>query len=70
MLIDPVNQPDGPPLARLETPILQPTSVKEIEGQVDNVVFSEGLVQFKGQWFLYFGQGDAFLGVATPPVQS
>lgn len=69
MLIDPVNLPYGPPLARLETPILQPTSVKEIEGQVDNVVFSEGLVQFKGEWFLYFGQGDAFLGVATAPVQ-
>jgi predicted GH43/DUF377 family glycosyl hydrolase len=69
MLIDPVNQPLGPPLARLETPILQPTSVKEVTGQVDNVVFSEGLVQFRGKWFLYFGQGDAFLGVATAPVQ-
>jgi predicted GH43/DUF377 family glycosyl hydrolase len=69
MLIDPVNSPLGPPVARLESPILQPTSVREVEGQVDNVVFSEGLVQFRGQWFLYFGQGDAFLGVATAPVQ-
>ena len=49
MLIDPVNQPLGPPIARLETPILQPTSVQEIQGQVDNVVFSEGLAQFKGR---------------------
>ncbi|KAF8850140.1 Arabinanase/levansucrase/invertase [Acephala macrosclerotiorum] len=70
MLIDPVNQPYGPPIARLESPILQPTSVNEVEGQVDNVVFSEGLVQFRGRWFLYFGQGDAFYGVATAPVQS
>ena len=69
MLIDPANAPYGPPLARLETPILQPTNVHEISGQVDHVVFSEGLVQFKGQWFLYFGEGDAFLGVATTPVQ-
>ncbi|KAH7336603.1 glycosyl hydrolase [Rhexocercosporidium sp. MPI-PUGE-AT-0058] len=69
MLIDPVNLPYGPPLARLETPLLQPTNVREINGQVDNVVFSEGLVQFRGKWFLYFGEGDAFLGVATTPVQ-
>jgi len=69
MLIDPINLPYGPPLARLETPILQPTSVEEVEGQVNNVVFSEGLVQFHGQWFLYFGEGDAFLGVATAPIQ-
>jgi predicted GH43/DUF377 family glycosyl hydrolase len=69
MLIDPVNAPLGPPVARLESPILQPTSVREVKGQVDNVVFSEGLVQFRGKWFMYFGQGDAFLGVATAPVQ-
>jgi predicted GH43/DUF377 family glycosyl hydrolase len=29
----------GPPIARLETPILQPTTATEITGQVDNVVF-------------------------------
>lgn len=69
MLIDPVNFPHGPPIARLETPLLQPTSVHEIEGQVDNVIFSEGLVQFHGQWFMYFGQGDSFLGVANTAVQ-
>lgn len=69
MLIDPLNYPRGPPIARLETPLLQPTSVHEVQGQVDNVIFSEGLVQFRGQWFMYFGQGDNFLGVANTPVQ-
>lgn len=69
MLIDPVLFPQGPPVARVETPLLQPTSVHEITGQVDNVVFTEGLVQFHGKWFMYFGQGDAFLGVATSAVQ-
>lgn len=69
MLIDPANSPYGPPICRLETPILQPTTATEITGQVDNVVFSEGLVQFNGKWLLYFGQGDAFLGVAQTPVQ-
>lgn len=69
MLIDPANNPLGPPIARLETPILQPTTATEITGQVDNVVFSEGLVQFKDKWLLYFGAGDAFLSVAQAPVQ-
>ncbi|KAK3939518.1 putative glycosyl hydrolase [Diplogelasinospora grovesii] len=69
MLIDPANAPLGPPLARIETPILQPTTQTEIKGQVDNVVFSEGLVQFRGKWLLYFGAGDAFLSVAQAPVQ-
>ena len=52
MLIDMVKQPRGPPLARIETPLLQPKSVHEVKGQVDNVIFSEGLVQFKGKWMM------------------
>lgn len=39
LLIDPAHSPLGPPIARLETPILQPTTATEITGQVDNVVF-------------------------------
>lgn len=53
------------PLARLEKPILVPDQKNEIEGQVNKVVFTEGIVQFRGKWFLYFGQGDSELGVAT-----
>lgn len=68
MLLDPVNSPDAP-LARLERPVLEPSAKTDIEGQVDNVVFSEGLVQFKGKWFLYYGSGDSYLSVATAPVQ-
>lgn len=67
MLIDYDNIEQGP-LARLENPILEVTEENEKTGLVDNVVFSEGLVQFKGKWFLYFGQGDSDLGVATAPV--
>lgn len=44
------------PIARLDKPCLVPTTTEEKKGQVDQVVFSEGLVQFKGQWFLYFGE--------------
>jgi predicted GH43/DUF377 family glycosyl hydrolase len=46
---------DGP-VARLERPILVPEAGNEQQGQVDQVVFAEGLVQFKGKWFLYFGK--------------
>lgn len=71
MLIDPSGSfrpdlvvPDGTyqpalrdgPIARLGNPILVPETSNEQQGQVDNVVFSEGLVQFKGKWYLYFGE--------------
>ena len=59
---------DGP-ISRIEKPLLVPTQSGEQEGQVDQVVFAEGLVQFKGKWFLYFGQADSTLGVATADVQ-
>lgn len=51
-------------LARSETPLLEPTTVDETEGQVPNVVFGEGLVAFKGDWLLYYGMADSRVGVA------
>ena len=59
---------DGP-VARIQNPMLVPEAGNEQEGQVDQVVFAEGLVQFKGKWYLYFGQGDSELGVAIADVQ-
>lgn len=56
------------PVARMDKPFMVPEDTNEVEGQVDKVVFTEGIVQFHGQWFLYFGQGDSDLGVATCPV--
>ncbi|EXJ65709.1 uncharacterized protein A1O5_11236 [Cladophialophora psammophila CBS 110553] len=85
MLIDPsgsfrptLNLSDGAyqpalrdgPVARLERPILVPEAGNEQKGQVNQVVFAEGLVQFKGKWYLYFGQGDSELGVAIADEQS
>lgn len=67
MLIDPLKY-DGP-LQRLSQPFLVPQTEQETQGQVPNVVFSEGLVQFKGKWYLYFGQSDTTIGVATADVQ-
>jgi predicted GH43/DUF377 family glycosyl hydrolase len=50
---------------RSETPFLEPTAELEQEGQIANVVFIEGLVNYKGVWYLYFGMGDSGIGVAT-----
>jgi predicted GH43/DUF377 family glycosyl hydrolase len=84
MLIDPsgafrptLNVSDGKyqpalkdgPIARLEQPILVPEGEGEKNGQVSQVVFAEGLVQFKGKWFLYYGMADSELGVAVADVQ-
>ncbi len=30
---------------------------------MNNVVFVEGLVAWRGEWLLYYGQGDAGVGV-------
>jgi predicted GH43/DUF377 family glycosyl hydrolase len=60
-LIDPAKPTQE--LARLTTPFLVPETPEEIAGQVNNVVFVEGLVAYKGEWFLYYGQGDAGVGV-------
>lgn len=64
MLLDRDRIEDGP-LARLERPCLEVSEGNEEAGQVDQVVFCEGMVQFKGQWLMYFGQGDSELGVAV-----
>ncbi|KAI9672661.1 MAG: hypothetical protein M1831_000096 [Alyxoria varia] len=68
---DPRYQPaltDGP-VARLERPLLVPEAPDEQVGQVPNVVFAEGIVRFKGRWWLYYGQADKTVGVATSEVQ-
>ena len=60
-LIDPAKPTEE--LARLTTPWLVPETPEEIAGQVNNVVFVEGLVAYKRRWFMYYGQGDAGVGV-------
>jgi len=60
-LIDPA-QPTRE-LARLTRPFLVPETPEETSGQVNNVVFVEGLVAYRGEWLMYYGQGDAGVGV-------
>lgn len=52
-------------LHRSVRPTLEPTADQELAGQVDNVVFAEGLVTYGGRWFLYYGMADSHIGVAS-----
>ncbi|MGN9909894.1 AAA family ATPase [Phytohabitans sp. LJ34] len=45
-------------------PILSVTDDAERDGAVPDVVFASGLANHGGQWLLYFGMGDASVGVA------
>jgi beta-1,2-mannosidase len=52
-------------LDRSNTYFIKPDQPYEIEGQVNQVVFLEGMVPFQGKWFLYYGTADSKIGVAT-----
>ena len=57
-------------LERSESNILKPTLPHEQTGQYKaGTVFSEGLVFFKGKWFLYYGTADSYIGVAVTEVK-
>lgn len=52
-------------ISRTENYFFKPDKPYEISGQVNNVCFLEGLVQFKGQWMLYYGTADSKIAVAV-----
>jgi predicted GH43/DUF377 family glycosyl hydrolase len=55
-------------IARTETPVLQPALAWEKSGQyAAGTTFGEGLVLFHGEWWLYYGSADSFVGVAKAP---
>jgi predicted GH43/DUF377 family glycosyl hydrolase len=54
-------------IGRMAEPFLR-IDAAEAQGQVGNVCFAEGLVAFKGQWWLYVGLADSRLGVSTAPM--
>jgi predicted GH43/DUF377 family glycosyl hydrolase len=57
-------------LQRLSTPFICPTLPHEISGQYKaGTTFIEGLVYFKGRWFLYYGTADSMVGVAVSTQQ-
>jgi predicted GH43/DUF377 family glycosyl hydrolase len=52
---------------RLDEYFMKPDKPYELEGQVNQVCFIEGMVPFKGKWFLYYGTADSKIAVATGP---
>jgi len=50
---------------RMDTYFMKPDKPYEITGQVNYVCFVEGLVQYKGKWFLYYGTADSKIAVAV-----
>ena len=55
-------------ITRLDKPFFKPELDWEKSGQyVDGTTFSEGLVLYNGNWYLYYGCADSFVGVAIAP---
>lgn len=52
-------------IGRLENPFMQPDKDYEVNGQVNQVCFLEGMVPFKDRWFLYYGTADSKIAVAV-----
>ena len=53
-------------LTRTTDPVFKPELPFEQTGQyAAGTTFSEGLVLFKGKWWMYYGCADSFVGVAT-----
>ncbi|MBR6388814.1 MAG: hypothetical protein IKS15_01665 [Opitutales bacterium] len=54
------------PIARLDVPFFRPMADFERRGQyAQGTVFIEGLVFYKGRWFMYYGCADSLVGVAV-----
>ena len=52
-------------VARTAAPFIRPTEPFERTGQyVEGTTFVEGLLPFRGRWFLYYGTADSRVGVA------
>lgn len=63
VIFDPFNPTQI--LIRSEKFLLRPDKEYEINGQVNQVCFAEGLVYFKKKWFLYYGTADSKIAVAV-----
>lgn len=52
-------------IRRTEKNFIHPDKPYEKVGEVNEVCFLEGLVHFKGKWFLYYGTADSRIAVAV-----
>ncbi len=56
-------------LKRSNEPILEPKEDFERFGQVPNVVFSDAMIQYNGNYMVYYGGADNCIAIATIPVE-
>lgn len=56
-------------LHRMDNYFMRPEKPYETTGQVNQVVFLEGLARFQNKWFMYYGTADSKIAVASRPVQ-
>ena len=57
-------------IARADAPFLKPEKPFEKTGQyAAGTTFAEGLVAFKGKWFLYYGCADSLVGVVVAKIR-
>ncbi len=54
---------------RSQEPILEPEEDFERFGQVPNVVFSDAMIRYKDDYFVYYGGADNCIALATIPVK-
>lgn len=52
---------------RLDNHFMMPDKPYEVNGQVNQVCFVEGMVPFNGKWFLYYGTADSKIAAAVGP---
>jgi predicted GH43/DUF377 family glycosyl hydrolase len=52
-------------IKRLDHYFFKPDKPYELTGQVNNVCFLEGLANYQGKWFLYYGTADSKIAVAV-----
>lgn len=50
---------------RLEKYFMKPDKGYEVTGQINQVCFAEGLVNFNNRWYLYYGTADSRIAVAV-----
>lgn len=62
-LFDPLEP--GSCISRTRSPFLSVADDTERSGQVDDVVFAQGLVRFEGRWLLYAGLADSRIACFT-----
>ncbi|HKD59519.1 MAG TPA: GDSL-type esterase/lipase family protein [Terracidiphilus sp.] len=58
-------------LTQTDKPVLRPELPYEKTGQyAAGTTFAEGMVFFRGKWFLYYGCADSLVAVATAPAEA